>query len=388
MLWGVSLCGPLIVADPTNGFAVATVRPPEGNFSEVDGQWVGRVPAGMQVWNTARDWGGTLWSTVRFPLPGETYLRDKLLAHEAFHRVQGELGLNARDAINPQLDEEDGRVLLRLELRALTTALAESGAPSTTAAHDAVLFRAERHRRYPGADTLEAMLEMQEGLAEYTGVRLALRGRADTSALLWAATTEFESRPTYVRSLGYGTGPLLGLLLDRVRPDWREAIGTTGFANQLRIALGWEAPADMTEAVGRAAPRYGGAEVRAAEHARAVEQAVRLAAYRKALLDGPVLILRADQLYRSFNPNTLVALGDDGTVYPTGTFTAEWGELLVETGGALLRSNDREVRVSTIGLTREGDAKIVGRGWTLTLKPGWGTVSGERAGDLELRSSP
>ncbi|MCA9768463.1 MAG: hypothetical protein KC485_06585, partial [Gemmatimonadetes bacterium] len=169
--------------------------------------------------------------------PGDAYLRDKLIAHEAFHRVQQALGLNARDAINAHLDEEDGRVLLRLELRALTAAATRTGATADAAARDAVLFRFARHRRYPGADSLEAMLELQEGLPEYTGAALALRTRSDTAAVLQAATREFESRPTFVRALGYGTGPVLGLVLDRVRPAWRQQLRAEGFAPQLRTAL-------------------------------------------------------------------------------------------------------------------------------------------------------
>ena len=121
-LWGVTLCGPLIVVDGRTGLAVATAKPPAGSFAAERGVWIGRVPEGMQVANTAIEWEGALWSTVRLPLPGDAYLRDKLIAHEAFHRVQQALGLNARDAINAHLDEEDGRVLLRLELRALTAA--------------------------------------------------------------------------------------------------------------------------------------------------------------------------------------------------------------------------------------------------------------------------
>jgi hypothetical protein len=385
-LWGVTLCGPLIVVDGRTGLAVATAAPPEGTFTRQGDQWVGRVPAGMQVANTAMAWGGTLWSTVRLPLPEDRYLRDKLLAHEAFHRVQPALGLNAYDAINGHLDEEDGRVLLRLELRALTTALAESRARADTAARDAVLFRAERHRRYPGADSLESMLEMQEGLAEYTGARLALRGHADTAALLWSATTEFESRPTFVRALGYGTGPLLGLVLDRVRPDWRQRITTEGFAGQLRTALDWHAPGDLDAAVATASARYGGAELRTAEHARAVAREAQLATYRKDLIDGPVLIVRAEQLFRSFNPNTLVALGESGTVYPTGTFSGEWGVLDVASGGALLAPSNREVRVSAMGMVRDSDLKLIGQGWTLELKPGWRVVAGVRTGDLEVRA--
>ncbi len=383
-LWGITLCGPLVVVDGSTGLAVATARPPAGQFTEEDGRWVGKVPEGMQVANTAMEWEGNLWSTVRLPLPADTYLRNKLLVHEAFHRIQPQLGLSARDAINGHLDERDGRYLLRLELRALSAALVGQGAGMRTAALDAVLFRAQRYALYPGADTLEAMLELQEGLPEYTGARLALETVDDPASHIQAATAEFEQRPTYVRSLGYGTGPLLGLLLDQYHPTWRQEVATKGFALQLRAALGWTPPDDMAAAVVAAAARYDGSALAAAEDARATAREVALADYRKRLLEGPVLILRAEQLFRSFNPNTLVAMGDDGTVYPTGTFSADWGVLKVESGGALLRPGNREVQVSARGMQRGGAAGATGTGWTLELKPGWRLLPGPRTGDLMI----
>ncbi|MCA9768462.1 MAG: hypothetical protein KC485_06580, partial [Gemmatimonadetes bacterium] len=87
-------------------------------------------------------------------------------------------------------------------------------------------------------------------------------------------------------------------------------------------------------------------------------------------------------------PNTLMPLDDAGTVYPTGTFSADWGVLTVESGGALLVPTNREVRVSTAGMTRDGELKLIGQGWTLELKPGWEVVPGPRAGDLEVRAVP
>lgn len=381
-LWGRSLCGPLITVDGRTGFAVATEQPPEGTFERRGTLWVGHVPEGMQVANTAFEWKGRLWSTVRLPLPTDRFERIRLLAHESFHRIQPDLALNARDAINAHLDERDGRLLLRLELRALAAAVRSSGAAARAATRDALLFRAQRNRLFPGSDTLETSLEIQEGLAEYAGTRLAIDATALPAARAAEAAAAFESRPTYVRALGYGTGPLLGLLLDRYARGWRERIHQAGFARQLGPAVGLDVPPDLTAAVAASAVRYGGDSLARAEDARAAARSRDLAAYRALLVDGPVIVLRADQMMRSFNPNNLVPLGGDGTVYPTGTFQAAWGVLTVDSGGALVAPANREVRVGVPAALDTTASVIQGRGWRLELSAGWRLSTGPRPRDF------
>jgi len=381
-LWGQSLCGPLIAVDGESGLAVATERPPEGRFNRQGELWVGRVPDSMHVANTAFDWKGQLWSTVRLPFPTDRYTRIRLLVHEAFHRIQPVLGLNARDAINPHLDERDGRYLLRLELRAMVASLESGGSIARRATNDALLFRAQRNRLYPGSDSLETLLEIQEGLAEYTGTRLALEATGLPAVRVAEATADFESRPTYVRALGYGTGPLLGLLLDRYSPNWRTRIRKEGFSRQLAGAVNFVVPADLPGSVAESASRYGGDSLARAENERAAARARTLAEYRTLLVVGPVIILQADQMYRSFNPNNLIPLGSSGTVYPTGAFQADWGVLQVEKGGALVAPGNREVRVPVPPAIDSTAAVIQGGGWRLELKSGWRLRAGPRPGDF------
>ncbi len=381
-LWGRSLCGPLITVDGQTGLAVATEPPPEGTFTRQGSLWIGRVPEGMQVANTAFEWKGRLWSTVRLPLPTDRYARIRLLIHEAFHRIQPDLGLNARDAINAHLDERDGRYLLRLEFRAMAAAVQSSGAAARRATHDALLFRTQRNRLYPGSDSLETLLEIQEGLAEYTGTRLALAATGLSNARVAEAAAEFENRPTYVRALGYGTGPLLGLLLERYAPGWRTRLHTAGFSRQLAPAVGFVAPADLAGTVAASAARYGGDSLAREEDERAVTRAAAVAEFRSVLVDGPVIVLQADQLVRSFNPNNLVPLGSSGTVYPTGTFQADWGVLTVDRGGALVAPGNREVRVSVPAAIDAAAAVVAGAGWRLELAPGWRLRPGPRSGDF------
>jgi hypothetical protein len=370
--------------DGQTGLAVATDAPPEGRFQRMGGLWVGRVPEGMQVANTAFDWSGRRWSTVRLPLPADRFTRIRLLVHESFHRIQPDLGLNARDAINAHLDERDGRYLLRLELHAMAAAIQAEGAAARRATEDALVFRAQRNRLYPGSDSLETMLEIQEGLAEYTGTRLALEATGLHASRVAEATREFEGRPTYVRGLGYGTGPLLGLLLDRYAPGWRARIKEAGFSRQLSAAVGFVPPSDLVSAVVARAGQYGGDSLARVEDERAKARTRAIEDYRSRLVEGPVIHLQADEMMRGFNPNTLVPLGANGTVYPTGNFRAVWGVLTVEEGGALVGPQNRDVRVPTPAMIDSTAKVIAGAGWRLELAEGWRLVPGARAGDWEV----
>ncbi len=219
-------------------------------------------------------------------------------------------------------------------------------------------------------------------VAEYTGTRLALEATGLTPARVSEATADFESRPTYVRALGYGTGPLLGLLLDRYASGWRARIHEAGFARALAPAVGFAVPENLAGAVADAASRYGGDDLAREEDERSAARARAVAEYRSRLVEGPVVVLSADEMYRSFNPNTLVPLDSSGTVYPTGTFNAVWGTLTVSEGGALVIPGNRGVRVSVAAALDSTASIIEGRGWRLELATGWRLQPGPRPGDF------
>lgn len=378
-LWGRPLAGPIILVDPDTRAAVASEQPPGGVFEPVNGTWRGTIPSGIPTANFALTWADRRWAMVLLPLPADRFGRLSLLLHESFHGIQPDLSLSVPDYLNPHLDERDGRFWLRLELRAMAAALRSDGVARENAARDALLFRAQRVALYPGADTLERALELAEGLAEYTGTRLALDQLGLPLSRAAEPLERFEVRKTYVRSLGYGTGPGLGLLLDQYAPGWRSRAGREGLAGQLAAALRFVVPQDLPARAGVAAARYGAEALGREEDARADARARLVADYRRRLVVGPVLSLRQRGLQRGFNPNELVAMGAEGTVYPTGTFRAEWGSLEVDRGGALVAPDFTLLRLPA---PRDATGSVVrGEGWLLRLAEGWRLAPGERAGD-------
>jgi hypothetical protein len=374
-LWRQTLCGPTMIVDPATQQIVAN-RPAPGLVAE-GGVFVGRLPAGMPVANTAVEWNGRRWSMVMQGALGDDPAgRAQLLMHEAFHRIQGGLGLPMRSPDIPYLSTTMGRAMLRLEWRALAAALtAEDEGTRLRAVADALAFREFRRWTADGPEA-ERQLEINEGLAEYTGLRLS--GRPDKAAWLAARLGRMEEAQSFARTFAYGSGPAYGLLLDRYAPRWRDRLkGSDDLGALLERAIGARRLGGQVD-VTLAQARYGGEAVFGQEHERQVVRDRATAAWTAKLVDGPVLHLPLREMNVAFDPNTVFPLSPLGTVYPAIQVSDVWGVLKVE-DGALVDGAWSAMRVQA-----GQPGATSGPGWTLELNPGWRIVAGERPGDLKL----
>jgi hypothetical protein len=377
-LWGRSLCGPILLVDYTDRGVAANQADSQGQLRDEGGIFLGTLSPDVLIANTPTEWLGTRWTQLDLPLPERADERHVMMAHELFHRIQPELGLTRNDHGNRHLDTLDGRYLLQLEWRALARALTANAQPDRRAAiADALAFRLERYRLFPDAAAEEAALEIAEGVPEYTGVRVGLETPGERTAFAVHDLERFVSAPTFVRSFAYATGPAYGLLLDEADPAWRTKLNDGQRLDQLLMAA-WHIDIGARDLAARMA-RYDDGSLHASEVARDRERQARLAAFRAALVDGPVLTLPLAHTNYQFNPQTLVPLEGFGTVYPSMRLTDDWGSLEVESGGALVRRNPRIATVTARGADAGGTS---GEGWRLTLDPGWTVRPGERAGDL------
>lgn len=360
-LWGADLCGPLLIVDGATREAWATRRDNDGALSATpSGGWVGTLPEGVPVANTTVDWAGVRWIMVVGPLPEDVTTRRVLVTHEAWHRIQNSIGLPMQDASPAHLESERGRYFLRLELRALSTAMLSSQRARRDAVQDALAFRLARHAAFPEAAAQEASLDRNEGLASYTGVKLG----AGDDANLYAARTlnTFDHHDAYARSYAYASGPAYGLLLDQYEPAWRAALGNWApadmLAGQLRVR-----PLSSRN-LQRRTERYGGPQIAAEERSRAAAHQARIDGILAKYRDGRVLRLPLRQFQFEFDPNAVTPVPGLGQYYEQMVLRDAWGEVRA-TQGAVITEDFQSVMLAE---PRPAASGIEGPGWTVTVR--------------------
>jgi hypothetical protein len=388
-LWKVPLCRPLLFVDYGTRYAVANQPDAEDKLKPLEGVFVGTAPAELGVANTATKWAGVEWTMVMWPVPQYKQPRIRLMLHECFHRVQARIGLEGKDAQNGHLDSLEGRIWLQMEWRALEHAFWQQGEERKRDVADALYFRSYRRSLF-SADANEDALEMNEGMAEYTGFELSTSSPEEYAVAVAAWLRAAPTRtPSYARSFAYTSGPAYGGLLDLANKNWRSGLTpATNLGQLLAQAYGVEAPAapNKTEAL-RRAERYDGGEVVAIETEREAKHQARVAAARKTFLDGPVLVLPVGQdFHYTFDPNAVLGLDDKWTLYEGEIQASDtWGLLKTTEGALFVRGNGGFVQVRVPAPTDASKTPLTGKGWTLELKPDWHVVPGGRAGDFAVR---
>lgn len=349
-LWGVRLCGPTLFVERTTRAVVANEPVPAPV-----------LPKEIGIANTAVDWNGKHWTMVVWPLPEDAYARRVILAHESFHRAQDRLGFPPTGPSNGHLDTLDGRVLLQLEWRALAIALRAPRDKRRQAVADALHFRALRRTKFPEAAKEEHELEMNEGLAEYTGTALAERSVEARAKRVVKALHDAGQTPTFVRSFAYASGPAYGALLESADHRWARKLKRSDDFGALLSRAYHVSPARKVDA-----SAYDGIALRGAEEKREAEQQALLRAFQARFVDGPTLVLPLAKMNVQFDPNETQSFPGHGTVYPKLHLTDEWGAIDVKRGGGLITSD-----WTTLIVPRSGDD------YTLTLNEGWEVTEGK-----------
>jgi len=386
-LWGTPIDGPILFVDRKTRDVIANQADSAEQLKPLGGVFVGSFPKDKNISNTAIDWAGVHWTMVAWPLPELRQARERLLLHECFHRIQDGIGLRAHDAVNDHLDTRDGRVWLQMEWRALERALRQPGPARKQAIKDALLFRNFRRSLFSDAAQTENKLELNEGLAEYTGVKLSSESIEELAVRSDLAIRNARSTPTFSRSFAYVSGPAYGALLDMSGAPWRDRIAKVGdLGRALASAYGLSLPkADKRVAEGAAA-RYEGEEIIALEIRREEKRLRDIASARQRFVDGPVLVLplTANVSY-SYDPNNVFAIDAANTVYPTLRLVDEWGILEVTDGAWLLRdASGALTRAQVDAPGSVAPRPLRGKGWSLELNEGWRVIPGQRSGDFRI----
>ena len=385
-LWGRSIAGPMLFVDPATGTIVANSADKAGLFKAGNGVWTGTLPAGVAPANTGVDIGGTRWAMMVWPVSDNVYARRRLLMHESFHRIQDSLGVPGSNPVNAHLAGADGRIWLRLEFRALTEALLRDGEERRHALRDALTFRARRHSLSANAAEEERQLELNEGLAEYTGFVLSGLPRKVLGDRIAIQLAQQEQQESQSRGFAYASAPAYALLLDEAGLQWRRRITRSSDLAAMAREAYRVADIRVSDADSLVA-RYGGARMVAGERAREASRLIAEAALRARFVDGPTLTLPVGNRFSfNFDPNGALPLSGLGIVYKSSQISDEWGRLTVSSGGVLMARNPQGL-ITGVVLAEpfSKDGVFSGDGWTLELAEGWKAKETSVEGKLVVR---
>jgi hypothetical protein len=356
----------MVIFDQATGTRATSQPEPEGPPPRFSGIADGPV-----------SWGGLRWfSFPLYMLADKTAdVRQQMMLHGLFHRIQAELGFAASNGFNEHLDTLEGRVWMQLEWRALRRALESSGSDRAEAIADALTFRRERRRLFHGAADNERRVEIGEGLPSYTGVAAWANSPADAHR---AAAPPASVDASIVGAFAYTSGPAYGVLLDDLLPGWRRQVrGTSDLGDLLASATN----RPLTTDVAIAAARYDAATLRTAEEARDRERQVRVAELRRRFVDGPVLTMPAGGSSTSDSTGA-IGIPAAGTVFFRNfTLSAQWGRLNAD-GGVLRAADGATLSVPVTG-PLEGTT-LRGDGWSATLNSGWVVRPAARPGSFTI----
>lgn len=383
-LWGKDLYGPMFFVDPDTRQMVANMPDSTGALKQAAEIYVGTLPTEVNVSNTSIDWNGRHWAMIMLPLPTNKQERLNLLAHELFHVSQPSLGFQLFNTENNHLDQKEGRIYLRLELEALKNAVqATNQKDRKMHLTNAFTFRAYRYLIYPEAETTENLLELNEGIAEYTGVVMSGRNQKQFTEHFVQSIDYFLKNPTFVRSFAYYTTPVYGYLLMSTKKYWnKEVTIKTSLTDYLIKAFNISLPVDLKKSTDLILKQYKGIEIIREEEIRAKRNEQQIADYKAKFIVQPHVELVFEKMNVSFDPRNIMPLEDKGTIYPTIRVRDNWGILTVK-NGALMNPNWSKISIS-LPLLNE-NKNISGDGWTLELKDGYSLIKDQNTANYRLK---
>jgi hypothetical protein len=372
-LWGLKLYGPLLIVDETTRQTCANEKVPVDGWVDAGGVFAGILPDNIGLANTSFRWEGKQWSMVLSrSIDTATAGRMALFMHELWHQHEDRLGFISSEDAPVHLNGKDGRVLICLEWNALLKACYCSGALRTQCISDALSFRKLRFGLYPNAGIAEPAKDLQEGMAEYTGMVLCGLDRPGKLGFLSRKlTSEDASTNAIVWTFAYVSGPLYGFLLDEKEKGWtRKLTKGCDLGEMLASAyhIGYRPAAK--ELLKFAGKPYGYDSINAKETAR-VEKANALAlVYRKKFIEGKTLFLPNIHLQIQFDPGRIVPFDTIGSVYGILSGQAGWGSIHIDSAGVLLLKGWKGLLVAIPPGWQPGTPLSIPSG-SIELKPGY-----------------
>lgn len=368
-LWNHKLDGPILLINRDSRTIIANEPDEKGELTQQGDFYVGKFPENMTIANTAVDWNGKRWTMLALPLPETKEKRLNSLIHESFHRIQPLIGFDSLNEIQSvHLDKKDGRIYIKLELEALKKAL--SSEKPENHIKNALLFRQYRYQLFPEAKISENSLEINEGIAEYTGSILSGRTANELQKHYVSQIDWFYEMPTFVRSFAYFTIPVYGYFMQQSDDKWNLNINIKtnltdsilDFFNLNQLNL------DCKEIM-KIGISYNIDSIIEFENNRELRRLEQINKYKAQFLRDSVVSIGLENMTIGFKPSNIMPLDSFGTIYPNLRITDNWGILEVDSCGALMSPEYNKVTITFPNFI--SDTLIKGKGWKLKLNDKW-----------------
>ena len=316
-LWNHQLYGSILLVDEKNRFIIAN-EPDNNNVLSKNGKvFTGTLPKEINIANTAFDWNGKVWTMVMLPLPKDYNEQLSLIIHELFHRIQTEIGFaNLHQKPCNHLDKLNGRIYLKLELEALKKALGTNDKNiENRHIQNAVLFRLYRQQLFSEANESENSLELNEGIAEYTGTILSKWNDKDLRQHYIQAIDTLYTNTTFVRSFAYRTIPVYGYFIKQKNENWNKEISNkTDLTDYISTQFNVQIPVNLKETIEKNKKEYYFQNIYDFEIERERKQKELLAELEMKFQSNPTLTLPFISMNISFSPGNIIPFKDIGAV--------------------------------------------------------------------------
>lgn len=355
-LWNISFDMPVIIA--TDSFIV-TNRKIE-SFTKYKNIFYGQTDEIRPGGHCHKSWRGKEWAFFTFPdvlFENKKELR-KLFFHEGFHRNQTFLKLTGRWTQCKHLTKKEARSLLKLEYNALLLALQKNDFKEHLT--DALTFRAYRYFLFPNAFNLETEIEIFEGLAHYTGLKLSGYSVKDINDKLKKASV--GSAQTFA----YHTGAIYGFILDKAKKDWKSEITKNdNFLYFTQRMFEIKLPENIDSHIKNVRNKYEWDKIKQEEKIIAKSNKKREKEYESVFFKKPVLTIQRKDCTGYVYECTSIYPFKSGKICNKMTVSGDWGKLLSDRGIFI----GDEIRLPAP--FQIDNNKVVGVGWTLYLSENW-----------------
>lgn len=371
-LWGKELYSPLMFIDRRTRKITANQSDGEELLKSREHVYTGIYPREMIISNAPIRFGGTMFASVPLPEQEDEYRIKARAIHSLFHKFQLENWPDLYTIYNTSnLDEQQARLLLKLEWKALIKALNSCGEEKLLAIRDALIFRGACHETYPAFTADQIRFETYEGLTTFTYISLISESPDEFRKRMREQFEMIYSFQSYSRSYGFIHGALYATLLSQNMFDFKTIRSEkTDLGKLVKEVYGIELPAICRDVAGSIAFSYNFEEIKNEEEQRLRDIKERLDKQVALFTEKPVVFIELESPYFDFEPEDVHALDTLGILYSRLRVSDNWGKLTVDKTGCLVSNNYRHLRINAKGL-RTGKNHIYGDGWNLVLNDNW-----------------